>query len=139
MWTRSSERVAGVFDHDGKRETVEPGSGDEGGWDSTVLVRRRGTLSFPVDVELSFADGTTHRERWAGDEPWRRYHWHGPSALRGAVIDPDDRVFVDMNLANNFGAVKDGSRSTVGKLGAAPRTLERATYWMQLALEAVSP
>jgi hypothetical protein len=41
-------------------------------------------------------------------------------------------VLVDMNLANNHGAVR-------GARGWAPRTLERATYWMQLALQAVSP
>jgi hypothetical protein len=130
--TQHSERLAGIFDRDGKREKVEPGASDEGGWDSSVLVRRRGTLSFPVDVEFLLADGSTRRERWEGEERWRRFAWHGPAALRAAVVDPDDRVLVDMNLGNNFGAPS-------GERGWAPRTFERATYWMQLALLAVSP
>jgi hypothetical protein len=136
VWTHEAERVAGVLDRADKRETVEAGASDEGGWDSTVLVRRRGTLSFPVDVEFLFEDGSTHRERWGGDEPWRRFVWHGPSALRTATIDPDDRVMIDANLANNVGSARAGGAT---RWASAPRTLERATYWMQLALQAVSP
>ncbi len=130
--TGRAQREAGVFDRDGKRETIEPGARDGGGWDSFVLVRRRGTLSFPIDVEFTFADGTSRRERWDGEGEWKRWAWHGAAALRTAVVDPDDRVLIDMALGNNIGAVE-------GFNGWAPRTFERATYWMQLALQAVSP
>jgi peptidase M1-like protein len=132
VWSQEAKRTAGVFDRDGKRTKVEPGASDEGGWDSSVLVRRRGTLSFPVDIELSFADGSTSREHWDGEGEWTRFAWHAPVALTAAVVDPDDRVLVDANLANNFGAPQ-------GQSGWAPRTFERATYWMQLALQAVAP
>lgn len=130
--TQQAERVAGVFDRDGKRERVEPGASDAGGWDCSVLVRRRGTLIFPVDVEFAFADGSTRRERWDDGKDWRRFVWRGPVALRAAVVDPDDRVLIDANLRNNHGATQEANRR-------APRVLERATYWMQLALQAVSP
>jgi hypothetical protein len=102
-------------------------------WEGSVLVRRRGTLSFPVDVELVMADGSTRRERWDGMNESKRIPWHGPVALRGAVVDPDDRVAIDENLENNHGAANglDGE--------GAPRTLERLTYWTQLVLQALSP
>ena len=48
------------------------------------------------------------------------------------MIDPHDRVMVDMNLENNRGAAE-------GRGGGGGSTLERTTYWMQLALQAVSP
>jgi hypothetical protein len=48
------------------------------------------------------------------------------------MVDPDDHVLVDANLENNRGAAE-------GHGGSGGRTLERATYWMQLALQAVSP
>jgi hypothetical protein len=139
VWTQESERAAGVFDREGQRATVDAGTSDEGGWDSSVLVRRRGTLSFPVDVELMFADGSTRRERWDGEEARRRFTWHGPSALVSAVVDPDGRLLVDGDLGNNFGAPGGARRALSVRPAAAPRTLERAAYWMQLALEAVSP
>jgi hypothetical protein len=130
--THEAQRAAGIFDRDGKREKIEPGASDQGGWDSSVLVRRRGTLSFPVDVELTFADGSSRRERWEGDGEWKRWSWHGAVALCAAVVDPDDRVRVDMNLGNNHGGVRSEG-------GWALRTFERATYWMQLAVQAASP
>jgi hypothetical protein len=130
--THKAERPAGVFDRDGKRETVGPGTGGDGRWESAVLVRRRGNLSFPVDVELTFGDGSTKRERWDAVEEWKRFEHSGPAELRAAVVDPDDRVIVDMNRANNFGRPDGG-------VAWAPRTLERATYWIQLAIQALSP
>jgi hypothetical protein len=125
-------RAAGMFDRDGQRQKVEPGEREEGGWDNSVLVRRRGTLSFPVDVDLLLADGTTRREHWDGEGEARRFSWHGSSAVRSATVDPQDQVVVDANLENNRGRVD-------GRAAGAWRTLERATYWMQLALQAVSP
>jgi hypothetical protein len=100
--------------------------------EGSVLVRRRGTLSFPVDVELAFEDGSTRRERWDGTGESKRIAISGANSLRAAVVDPDRRVTIDANLENNAGAAPDGGQG-------APRTLERVMYWMQLALQAVSP
>jgi hypothetical protein len=132
VWNERAKSPAGVFDREGKREKV--GAEDQPGWECSVLVRRRGTLVFPVDVDLVFADGTKRRERWDGEGESKRFVWRGPAALRGAVVDPDDRVTIDANLENNHGAARGGAAG-----GGAPRTLERATYYLQLALQAVSP
>jgi hypothetical protein len=134
VWSQRARRAGGVFDRDGKRDKVEPGEGDSGEWENAVTVRRRGTLSFPVDIELVMADGSTRRERWDGEGASRHIAWRGAVRLRGAVVDPDDRVMIDANLANNR-----GSAAAAGGGGGAPRTLERATYWMQLAVQAVAP
>ncbi len=98
----------------------------------SVLVRRRGTLSFPVDVELVSEDGSTRRERWDGEGESKVIAWSGTGALQSAVIDPDRRVTIDANLENNFG-------TGVGSGRGAPRTWERALYWAQLAVQAVCP
>ncbi|HEY8092032.1 MAG TPA: M1 family metallopeptidase, partial [Polyangiaceae bacterium] len=121
VWAKEAPRAAGVFDREGKlREKIEAGKRDEGGWDDAVLVRRRGTLSFPVEVECLLADGTSRREHWDGEGDSKRLSWHGSSAVRGCIVDPDDRVLVDMNLENNRG-------TTEGHAGSGWRTLERAT------------
>jgi hypothetical protein len=127
-----AKSAAGVFDENGKREKRAAMATDDGAWQSSVLVRRRGTLSFPVDVDLVFADGSTRRERWDGEDESKRIDLRGPEALRAAVVDPDCDVVIDLNVTNNHGATAEGG-------GGAPRTLERATYWMQLALQAVAP
>ncbi len=128
-----SSPPAGIFDRDGKRETLPEGKTGDGSFDGWVLVARRGTLSFPVDVELSLADGTATRLRWEGDGDSVRLPYHGKVALRAAVVDPDHAVLLDDNLANNHATVP--LEHTAG----APRTFERGLYWAELLLSALSP
>ena len=101
-------------------------------WNSSVLVRHRGTISFPVDVEFSMSDGTTRREHWSGDTDWKRFQVIGATPVRAATIDPDDRVLLDADPSNNRSAAPDST-------GGALRTLEWATYLMQLALQTAVP
>lgn len=130
VWTRRGQEAAGVFDHDGKRETVLRRNADS--WEGSVLLRHRGTIAFPVDVELRDASGRTRREHWNGEGDSIRIPWQGAVPLASAAADPDDRVLVDANLENNRGA-------SAGYERFALLTLERITYWMQLAIQAVSP
>jgi len=111
-----------------RSERAEHGAGYEG----SVVVRRRGTLLFPVDVDLVMADGSRRRETWDGDGDWKRFEYRGRIPLAGAVVDPDDRVVIDSNLENNHGTTAEGG-------GRARRTIERLTYWLELLLQTVSP
>ena len=104
----------------------------ENRWNSSALVRRRGTLSFPVDIAFIMSDGTIRRDRWDGDGDWKRFRVSGPSRVREAIVDPDDRVLLDADPSNNRAAAQ-------GTAGGAPRTIEWATYFMQLALQTVVP
>jgi hypothetical protein len=97
-----------------------------------VLVRRRGTLHFPVDVELVMSDGTTRRESWDGSEDWKRFNTSGPAPVQAATIDPDDRILLDADPSNN-------RRSASGTAGGATRTLEWVTYAMELLLQTAVP
>jgi hypothetical protein len=74
---------------------------DDAGYRGSVLVRRRGALRFPVDVELTGADGTVERVRWDAATPSARLLWHGKSRLAAAVVDPEHRVLLDDDLSNN--------------------------------------
>ena len=130
--SRASHDAAGIFDRDGTRETVTRGSGG-GGFEGWVLVVREGTLAFPVDIELTRADGTTERVHWAGDEQSTRIPYRGDVALRSAIIDPDHAVLLDQTLTDNFATAMDQPKA------GARRTLERMLYWMEIAIQAVLP
>lgn len=132
----SSEKVgekAGVFDRDGKRDTVAAIAGLGSSYEGWVLVTRRGTLAFPVDVDLVFADGSMERRRWDGVAESTRMTYRGSVALRSAVIDAEHAVVIDDSFANNHATARGQSG------GGAPRTLERATYWAELLLQSVTP
>jgi hypothetical protein len=102
-------------------------------WEATVLVSRKGPLSFPVDVELLFADGSKKRERWDGEADATRIEYTGASALRSVVVDPDRAVLIDQDPTNNHATAPGMSG------GGASRTLERALYWAELLVQGASP
>jgi hypothetical protein len=129
--SRKAREPAGIFDRDGKRETVTEGK-ERGGYEGDVLVQRRGTLSFPVDIELTLSDGSTRRVRWDGEGESVRVPYAGPLALRGAVVDPDHTVLLDERPSNNQGLAPEAT-------ARATRTLERITYFSQVLLQAVAP
>ena len=96
-----------------------------------ALVRRRGDLAFPVDIDLHAADGTTHRVRWDAAERAARIPYTGDSHLVAAVIDPDHRVLLDEDLTNNA--------RRLDRAWIAPRVLERATFAAGALLWALTP
>jgi hypothetical protein len=101
------------------------------GYRGSVLVRRRGALRFPVDVEMVGADGSVQRVRWDAKEIAARLPYTGKSELAAAVIDPDHRVLLDDDLGNNALRVRPARLS--GGL------LDRFTFAVQAALAAVLP
>jgi hypothetical protein len=123
---------SGVFDRDGRRETIAEGQ-KSGAHQGSIVLVRRGTLSFPVDVELTLENGSTQRIRWNADTDIVRIPYSGASPLRAAVIDPDERVLVDQTRMNNFATAPTGSRA------GAPRASERLLYWAEVALQQVLP
>ncbi len=124
----------GIFDRGGKRETVQTApAAPGGGFDGWVLVERRGTLSFPVEVELALANGSRQRLTWDGRGSSTRLPYRGASALEAAVVDPDHTVLLDDDLTNNHRSARDAPAK------GATRVLELATYLAELLIEGLSP
>lgn len=134
MSSHPSHGAAGMFDRGGKRETV---SRDKTAlpnrYDGSVLVVRRGTLRFPVEIELVAVDGSRSRVTWDGEAESYRVPYSGSSALRAAVVDPDDRILLDEHPENNFATAP--GHPTAG----APRVLERGMFWAATLLGGLAP
>jgi hypothetical protein len=105
-----------------------PGDGES--WRSVVQVRRRGEVVLPVEVELQFEGAPPERRRWDGRDRWVSYEVSGPRPLLAAVVDPDERLVLDVNRLNNARRVRPDHR-TAAYWGA------RATFWLQLMLSLV--
>ncbi|MFT3771218.1 MAG: M1 family metallopeptidase [Minicystis sp.] len=108
-----------------------PAPTTSGGYRGDIFVRRRGTLRFPVDVEVTEADGTVQRLRWDAVEPAARLPWHGRSRIVSAVINPDHRVLLDDDLSNN--ARRQDRRSISGAL------VDRLSFALSTGLSGVLP
>lgn len=134
MSSHPSRAPAGMFDRDGRRETIAPDKTlAPNRYDGWVLVVRRGTLRFPVEIELVAKDGSRTRVKWDGEQESYRIPYSGPTPLRAALVDPDNRIVIDDRPANNFSVVP-GHPSE-----GAPRVLERATFWAAMLLGGLGP
>jgi Peptidase family M1 domain len=113
----------GVFDRKGKRETVLDDDAEKGEeeadekktrpYESTVMVRRRGEVVLPVDVELVFEGVPPERRAWDGRDRWIRYEVTRPERLLSARVDPDGKLPLDVSGLNNSRRVEGDSRAAV--------------------------
>ena len=99
-------------------------------YDSVVEVRRLGDVRLPVEVLVQFKDGSSVRESWDGQYRWTRFRYPGRPAVKRAVVDPEGKLALDVNPANN---------SWVEDTGQAPRAARkwaaRWMFWLQNLLE----
>jgi peptidase M1-like protein len=97
--------------------------------ESQVVVRRHGELRFPVEIELHDSGGAVERVSWDGEG--RIFDVRRPKRLSAAVVDPDTRVLIDGNLANNA--------QRVSPARVAPRMWTDAALLTELLLRFLAP
>jgi peptidase M1-like protein len=136
--TEKVKEPRGVFEKDERLEaaaggpvrpsppakTADPSGGP---WQSTVLVRRRGEIALPVEVELRFEGGATDRRSWDGRERWVRYQVTRPERLLSASVDPDGKLALEADALND-------ARRVDGDAHASVWWASRFTFWAQQAL-----
>jgi hypothetical protein len=130
-WVQSGgdEAPKGVFgDPDAPAAAPAPGEGKRG----YVMVRRYGTLSFPVEIALHDAKGDVTQAAWNGQGDHHIIPWEGDENLSVAVIDPAQRILLDEDLSNN-------ARRAHGRTHAAPRVWGHVAWVMQLLMGVASP
>jgi len=74
---------------------------DDQTFETTVVVRRYGDGTFPVDVLTEFEDGSTRREQWDGVGQWKEFRYEHDAKGTRAVVDPDRVLLLDTNVTNN--------------------------------------
>lgn len=137
--TRATREPVGVFDGKSGRTTklakdakrTEDDRADTGPYESTVLLQRRGEFVFPVDVALTFSDGHVERVAWDGRDRWKKIRVTRPQKLLSANIDPERKVWLDVDWLNNWMRVEPDRR-------VAFSWATRVTYWVQNILTTLS-
>jgi hypothetical protein len=120
-----AEPPSGLFDKEGR---LSPGPPPElskvRGYDSRVTVVRGGDVTMPVEVVLRFEGGREHRAHWDGAARWKRYRVEKGPRLLEAVVDPGEKILLDVDRTNNGRRTTDDPR-------AASRWTARAVFWIQ--------
>jgi hypothetical protein len=121
---------AGVFDRPGGRETVPLASPTGLHFRARAVVLRHGDLELPVDIDLVDGAGNTRREHWDGHGALHVIDYRGDAPLEHVVLDPEHKLLLDDDLLDNAAAAR---------ANPCRRTLERATYFAELALGLALP
>ncbi len=114
-WSVSVEQARkkdalGFAQADARAEWIEVpkvvrGEGEEAPWRATVTLLRRGELRLPVEVELSFDDGTRERREWTreaqGEQRWWKLEYEGARKLAAVRVDPEHRYQLDVDRSND--------------------------------------
>jgi len=134
-WTRKVREPKGVFEKEGKKITfpeedeekisesdstelavdaeAESVSSDADSteekpelYESVVRVQRMGEVIIPVEVLMVFDNGDSLKKVWDGEERWMRYDTIKPAKLIHAQVDPDRKLVLDKDFANNSRTVE---------------------------------
>ncbi len=76
-------------------------SSDQDGWRCETVISRLGQVPLPVEVEMTFADGSKLRESWDGRAARKDYVYSGPEPLESVQLDPEHKIMVDVNPLND--------------------------------------
>ena len=94
-----------------------------------VVVQRKGDGVFPVEVLLTFEDGSEIRRSWDGRGRWKLFVEEGPSKLASAWVDPERTLLLDLDFTNNSRSVKSRAALPAYKWGS------RWMIWLQDLLQ----
>ncbi len=83
---------------------------------TTVVVRRLGEATFPVDVLITFENGEQVRESWDGQGRWQPYMYEKPTRAVSVQVDPERVLLLDVNYTNN-------------SITLRPQAAEAADHW----------
>jgi hypothetical protein len=79
-----------------------PEGAEVDGWVVDLQLARRGEFVGPVEVELTWSDGTTERRTWNDKERWVTWQFEGPNRLEQVVVDPDIVWALETRRADNY-------------------------------------
>ena len=82
---------------------------DEKHFRTSVVVRRYGEATFPVDVVTTFENGERTRETWNGQEQRAIYVYEKPVRGTTAQVEPDHVLLLDVAYTNNSRTLEPSS------------------------------
>jgi hypothetical protein len=90
---------------------------------SKALVHRKGGVILPVELRFTFEDGHVFNELWSGKETSKTYIFQHSSKMISIEIDPECKLYLDLNLNNN-------SLTVQPKKTPALKIASKVMYWV---------
>lgn len=96
-----------------------------------VIVSREGEVTFPVEILIRFNNGDEIREKWDGKDRFIVFEYESDSKVLSAEVDPERKVWLDVNFLNN-------SKSTKTSPAATYKYSTRWFFWMQNIIQFIA-
>ncbi|MEO0006643.1 MAG: hypothetical protein RJA20_839, partial [Bacteroidota bacterium] len=98
---------------------------------SRVEIQRRGDWVYPVELLVTFGDGSTRLEHWAGEEGVRVFEFYNMPPVISAQLDPYGKLGLDTDINNNSMTLQPAS---------APlwKYALKFTFWIQNLFQAIT-
>jgi hypothetical protein len=87
----------------------------DGTYRTTVVIRRYGEATFPLEVVTTFNDGHRITEQWPGQDRRASYVYERRSRATSAVVDPRRVLLLDTAYTNNSRTLAPESRQASAK------------------------
>ena len=120
----------GIFGTDAADFTYQSGSGQRPVL-SKVEVQRKGDWVFPVDILVTFEDGSTQMLHWSGTEGMKVFEFTSGLKVVSAQIDPQQKLGLDVDLNNNSLTLQPET-APLWKYAA------KAIFWIQNLMQTIS-
>lgn len=85
----------------GVLDDVPSGQGLRHNRRSAVEIQRKGDWIFPVEVLVTFEDGSTELVTWSGEAGQHTFEWFDHAKVVSAQIDPQHKMALDVDWNNN--------------------------------------
>lgn len=89
-----------------------------------VIIAREGEVTFPVEILIQFEDGEEIWENWDGKDRYIVYEYESENKVISAQVDPERKIWLDVNFLNNGKTVKANKAATF-------KYAARWLFWMQ--------
>jgi hypothetical protein len=132
----------GVFDESGgKKKTITSDDAsktdrkiekkEQKAFRTKVTIRREGEIVYPVDISIRFENGETETRHWDGRYRWGKFEFVKKSKAASVTVDPDHKLLMDVNWANNSWVEKQ-------RLGTTLKWSSSLLFWIQQILQSLS-
>ena len=120
----------GIFGKNAAEGTHQNGGGSQTLL-SKVEVQRKGDWVFPVELLVTFEDGSSKTLYWSGEEGKKVFEFAGASKVLSAQIDPQHKIGLDVDLNNNSLTLQP-DKTAPWKYAA------KAIFWIQNLFQTLS-
>lgn len=79
-------------------------------FESEIIIKRKGTFLFPVEIQVVFSNGKILNKKWDGKSADDTLKYLKPSKVIAATVDPQNKIWLDANWTNNGFTIRTNQR-----------------------------